>query len=277
MVVVTNTGISANRFEADVVAKQNGGRLPKHAVLDAYKMQGNSGAFWAREWAVKGVLIEKGKDLVDKKTGVLIPYSDIEKANKARIESGKSAIVGVNGVFFLIDPEVFTLKSGLYVPENPKFTVVENAVLEMGGRGMADPETKIAVYAAKTVLDSLPDNQIRWNYINDGVWPLVRGYYVIGLYNCRRNVDDVHPSGRFRVLSITEDAKVDAPLEQKEQPKIVIANKQEMKKLVDGAKAGLDAVKELINLQPPALQAASKMAVAPIQELIAEVEKQLGQ
>ena len=125
---VINTGISANRFKADAVAKQNGGRLPKHAELDKFKMEGNSGAFWAREWAAKGVLIEKGKDLVDKKTGVLIPYSDIEKANKIRIESGKSAIVGVNGVFFLIDPEAFTIKNGLYVPENPKITVVENAV-----------------------------------------------------------------------------------------------------------------------------------------------------
>ena len=210
MVVVTNTGISANRFEADAVAKQNGGSLPKHAVLDAYKMQGNSGAFWAKEWAVKGVLIEKGKDLVGKNTGVLVPYSDIEKANKARIESGKSAIVGVKGAFFLIDPEAFTLKSGLYVPENPKITVVENAVLEMGGKGMADPETKIAVYAAKAVLDSLPDSQIRWNYINDGVWPLVRGDCGIGDYSYGRNVGGYDlPSGRFRVLSIKEDAKVD--------------------------------------------------------------------
>ena len=153
---IVDTGVRANRFEADEVAKQRGGRLIRYAELDKLyavrgRYKGKYGTFWAREWAVKGVLIEKGKDLVDKNTGVLVPYSDIEKANKARIESGKSAIVGVNGVFLLIDPEAFsqTLKSGLYALENPKITVVENAVLEWGVRGEADPETKITVYAEK--------------------------------------------------------------------------------------------------------------------------------
>jgi hypothetical protein len=210
MMKTFDTGKGATRFDADKVAKDfNGGRLIKHAELDAYKMQGNFGAYWAREWAVKGVLIEKGKDLVDKDSDVLVPYSDIEKANKARIESGKSAIVGVNGVFFLIDPEAFTFKNGLYVPENPKITVVENAVLEMGGRGMADSETKIAVYAEKSVLDSLPSDQIRWNYFKHGVWPLVRGSeYVLYHYSNERSVVGFErPSVRFGVLSVTEDAK----------------------------------------------------------------------
>ena len=260
---VVNTGVLANRFEADGVAKQNGGRLPKHAELDKYKMDGNSGAFWAREWAVKGVLIEKGKDLVDKNTGVLVPYSDIEKANKARIESGKSAIVGVNGVFFLIDQEIFTLKNGLYVPENPKIIVVENAVLEMGGRGMADPETKIAVYAAKAVLDSLSYNQIRRNYINDGVWPLVRGDYFL-----RRVVGGYyHPSYRFRVLSIKEDAKVDTV---KLQPE---ATKGEIKIVVDGDfKAALAKAKQEVE------NAANKLmggALAKTQAFFATIEAQL--
>ena len=214
MMKIIDTQRCASRFDADKIAKDfNGGRLPKHAELDKYKMKGNSGACWAKEWAVKGVLIEKGKDLVDKNTGVLVPYSDIEKANKARIESGKSSIVGVNSVFFLIDPEAFTPKNGLYVLENPKITVVENAVLENGVWGTAaDPETKIAVYAAKAVLDSLSRDQIRVNYINEGVWPLVRGDYdPVYFTECsdgRHYVKGyVDPSDRYRVLSVTEDSK----------------------------------------------------------------------
>ncbi|MCX6771107.1 MAG: hypothetical protein NTX79_03560 [Candidatus Micrarchaeota archaeon] len=210
MMKFANTGISTSRCDADKVARDfNGGRLPKYAELDKFKMEDNySGTFWGKEWAAKGVLIEKGKDLVDKGSSVLIPYGDIEKANKALIESGKAGIVGVKGVLFLIDPEACTLKNGLDVLENPKITVVENAVLEMGGKGMADPETKIAIHAAEMVLDSLPVSQIRWNYIGDGIWPLVRGdKYLLGNYGRLYVVSYGRPSYRFRVLSVTEDKK----------------------------------------------------------------------
>ena len=204
---VINTGVSANRFEADGVAKLHGGRLPKHAELDKFKMEGIYGAFWAREWAAKGVLIEKGRDIVDKQTSVLIPYSDIEKADRTLIESGKAGIVGANKIFFLIDPEAFTLKNGLYVFENPKITVVENAVLEMSGRGMADPETKIAIYTAETV----PARELRLNCFSEGIWPLSRGGLEVLGFGVERIVSGFSPpSYCFGVLASTETAKVDA-------------------------------------------------------------------
>ena len=112
-------------------------------------------------------------------------------------------------LFYLLNPEGFELKNGLHVHGNPKITLVQNAVLEFGGKGMADPETKIAVYASKEILNSLPSNELRWNYINDGVWPLVRGFIVLSNYYIRRNIlGDYHPLDRFEVLSITEGAKV---------------------------------------------------------------------
>jgi len=208
MLKIIDTGRTATRFDADKVARVfNCGRLSKHSELDAYKKQGGLGAFWAREWSVNGVLIEKGKDLVDERTGVLVPCSDIEKANKARIESGKSAIVGVNGVFFLIDPEAFTRKNLIWVAENPKISVVENAQLSTGGWGTPDPETKIAVFTARMDLDALSDDWLRRNYFNDGVCPLVRGDIYLRNFDWRYVGGFYQPSRCFGVLTVAEDAK----------------------------------------------------------------------
>jgi hypothetical protein len=209
---IINTGVSVTAYDAPRVAKESGGRPARHAEVDKYKMDGNSGAYWAG-WAAKRVLIEKGKDLVDEKTGVRIEAKDVQKMLELQkaLEEKLGMEIPIEKLVYLLDPEGFELKNGLYVHQNPKITVVQNAVLEMGGRGMADPETKIAVYAAKEILDSLPSDQIRWNFINDGVWPLARGGNFLDDYFRRYVIGNIHPSDRFRVLSIKEDAKVDAP------------------------------------------------------------------
>ena len=176
MMKFVNTGIGASRFEADKVAKDfNGGRLPKHAELDRYKMEGNrGGSFWAKEWAARDVYVERGKDVVDKNTFALILYSDIEKADKLLRESDRPGLIGIRDGCFLIRPEAYTFKNGLYVFENPSFIAIHNME---NYRGMADIETKIAVKTDERVLDSLEStqyDQIRCNYINSGVWPLFR-------------------------------------------------------------------------------------------------------
>ena len=208
--IVANTGIRANRFEADAVARRNGGRLPNQPELDKYKVDGNPGSFWAREWSVKGVLVEKGKDFVFDLTNARIEAKDVQKMLELHqaLEEKLHTKIPIEKLLYLLDPsnprEPFAFKNGLYVPVDPKITVVENAVLEDCGRGIADPETKIAVHPAnevlekilgslpeeignkvrllmqkgateKEILNSLPDNMIRWNNVGDGVWPLNRG------------------------------------------------------------------------------------------------------
>jgi hypothetical protein len=79
----------------------------------------------------------------------------------------------------------------------------------------------------------------------------------------------------FGVFIDVEDVKSEAtnqPTDKSEQPKIVIANMQEMKELAGEARAGLKVIEELIKFQIPALQAASNIAVDPIRKLIAKFE-----
>ena len=204
--IMKDTGIVANRFEADAVAKQHSGRLPKHAELEGYSMERG---FWVREWAAKSVLIERGNDLVDEKTGVRVEAKDVQKMLelKKALEEKLGMKIPIEKLLYLLDPEGFELKNGLYVHQNPKITVVQNAVLEMGGKGIADPETKIAVYAAEIVLVSLSDNEVKWNYIKDGVVPLARKDFSCYGFDIRRAVVGIHPSNfPERILSVTESS-----------------------------------------------------------------------
>ncbi|VVC02377.1 Uncharacterised protein [uncultured archaeon] len=217
-----NTGVKANAFEAPRVAKQHGGRSVNHPEADEHEMASchlaesrikaerrplpRDAGFWAG-WAAQNVFVEKGKDLVDRKTGVLIAYSDIEKAHKARIEAGKRGIIGVKGLFFVAEPEEFTFKNGLYVHENSKITVVDDAMPYFGEWGKADPATKIA---AKTSINPLPSREKRYNHIYDGIRPLVRGGIIIH-FGGRVGVQGIdgtnHPSNKFLVLAIADEAK----------------------------------------------------------------------
>jgi hypothetical protein len=91
-------GVSANRFEADKVASQNGGRLIGNAKLDEHLRIVNSDpsqdkqnvslkTSWVREWAAKGISLEentpfsikKGKPFVDNQTCVFIEPKNVQE------------------------------------------------------------------------------------------------------------------------------------------------------------------------------------------------------
>lgn len=197
-------GKTFNAYDAVGAARALGGRLIRHIELDGIKMQGKIGSYWT-SWAAKGGMVEtiigSRKDVHDKSTNVLIPYSNFAKANQELLGSGMPGFIGKKGIFLLVDPEAITLNKGIYVFENPTMTFVENAVLEMGGKGRADPKTGIAVYPEEAT-SPLPSSQIRWNYVHDGVWPLMRGPALFA--SSRQIIGQYHPLNVFRVLAVVD-------------------------------------------------------------------------
>jgi hypothetical protein len=209
MTVFSPTGIKVPRFRADEIAKQfNNGKLPKHSELDEFKLKGNSGTYWAKEFAAKGVLVEKGKDLCCERTKIRLEPNDVQKMLELHeaLEAKYKEKIPTDKIFYLIDPEGYTLKKGIYVLENPQITVVEHAVLGYGtdARGKADERTKLPVYEIENVLDSLPDNEIRWSYIRDGIWPLLRGKGIYAYQDNRCVMAYDMPPAYLQVLSVTE-------------------------------------------------------------------------
>lgn len=177
---VFNPSITTTRYELEAAVRKFAAdsklcaRPASHAQLDKYKMDGNPGAFLAREFSAKGVLLEKGRDLFCGKTNTLLEWNDIKKAREAAARE----ILGDKTVFLFIDPEDFAKnEKGVYVIVNPKITLVENAVLEYGAAGRADPATKIAISVPKGDFESVPDEERRWNTISDGINYLVRGKF----------------------------------------------------------------------------------------------------
>lgn len=197
-------GKNVSAYDAVGAARGLGGRLIRHIELDKIKMDGKIGSYWT-SWAAKGGLVENligsKKDVYDKNTNVLIPYSHFANANKELLNSSMRGFIGKKGIFLLIDPEAITLNRGIYVFENPILTFVENAVLEMGGKGRADPKTGIAVYSDEAA-NHLPSSQIRWNYVHDGVWPLMRGPSLFA--SSRQIIGQYHPLNTYRVLAVVD-------------------------------------------------------------------------
>lgn len=208
---IVNTKVRTTRFEADIVAWNYGkGRLPTHAELDKFKMSGKDGAFWAKEWTAKGVLVEKaikrGKDLADHGTEVLIEAKDVRTMKELHraLEEKHGKKIPAGELLYLVDPEALAWRGWSFVLENPKITVVENAVLGFGDVGIPAPETKIAIHAPKKTLNALPKSGIRMNFIQDGVQALARGH-VIYSFNEVRNVDAYwSPFNDFGVLSVRD-------------------------------------------------------------------------
>ncbi|MFA6907987.1 MAG: hypothetical protein WC263_04125 [Candidatus Micrarchaeia archaeon] len=182
--VVRLENSNTNRFNADEIAKKSGGRIASNAQLDAHILSGKRGgwSFWAREFISKGILVEKGKDLFCKETNILVGANEISKAH----ETSKNGIFGNENVLLFIDPDALVRnKDGIYVLENPKISVVDNAILEFGCFGSPDPDTRIAVHTVEppeyetTVNGRLEWHYssplgIRWNFFKDGVWPITR-------------------------------------------------------------------------------------------------------
>ena len=149
---IIRTGIKADRFKADEVAAKHGGRLPTHAELDACIMRGYPyrphllGTFWAKELAVSGISIEKGKDIVDEVNMTIIQEKDAKTMLELRKEEKdwQSRTIPTETLFYLVNPEAFTKKDDFYVVENPTITLMENVALHCWG-GKADDETRIAI------------------------------------------------------------------------------------------------------------------------------------
>jgi len=150
---VTMRGAKGTRYDAELFAKANGGRIVNHASLDNFMMERDRGAyggeFWAREFATKGLLIEKGKDLLCDETKVLVEANALKKAH----EASERGIFGKTE-FLLFDPETLILKADTYILENPKITVVANA-MSPDGLGKVDPITRIAVRTTEAELEKL--------------------------------------------------------------------------------------------------------------------------
>ena len=208
-------GGKRTRYDAELIAKANGGRIVNHSSLDTFMMERNRGAygggFWAREFATKGLLIEKGKDLLCNETKVLVEANELKKAH----EASEHGIFRKKDIFLMIDPETLILKADTYILENPKITVVANA-MSPDGLGKVDPITRIAVrtteaelekleclnrHYSQVLIGALPGewtdknqaiwSQVRRNHIKDGIWALMRKY---GYFDYRQTVWGLSPS-----------------------------------------------------------------------------------
>ncbi|MCX6771552.1 MAG: hypothetical protein NTX79_05855 [Candidatus Micrarchaeota archaeon] len=199
---------NTNRFDADAIAKRHGGRIAGNAQIDEFilgwKYRGGS-SFWAREFVAKGILVEKGKDLFCKEINVLVEANEISKAH----EASKKGIIGKEGILLFIDPETLVQnKNGIFVLENPKITVFDNAILEHG-YGIPDQNTRIAIKTSeppeyKTIVDGQTEWHyssplgIRWNFFKDGVWPITRAlpmWIIYGVHTDGRGVEaQMNPS-----------------------------------------------------------------------------------
>ena len=188
-------------------------RPASHAEVDFFQMAGQNGEFMAREFAAKGLLLEKGRDAVWERSHTFIKAKDVEKMLElhAALEGKNKEKVPFEKMFYLVDPGAYVktdeyafLQIGaFYAIENPKFTVVENTVDPWGGVGKADPITKIAVYASEEELKRLSYLEKRYNHIHGGIWPLVRGL----IHTCDRgDIAAVPPQYTYQVLISTGDA-----------------------------------------------------------------------
>ena len=172
MKIVQLENSNTNRFNADAIARRQGGRIASNAQIDEHilgrKYRGGS-SFWAREFIAKGVLVEKGRDLFCKETNVLVEANEISKAH----EASKKGIFGKEGILLFIDPEKLAQnRNGVFVLENPKITVFDNAILGHDA-GAADPNTRIAIKALEPLNWERPF-EVRWNFFKDGMWPITR-------------------------------------------------------------------------------------------------------
>ncbi len=163
---------SATYWQARQIANNNGKKVVSLSSLDAYKMAGNRGAFWARELYITGVPFKNdGKDIKDDSTKITLPASDLKKAH----ESSKNGIYGREGILLFTDAKDFSDSKDYKVMQDPSISVVENPVLAFGGAGKVDEQTKIAVEVSPEELAKLDENQKRFNYLNKGIRPFVRG------------------------------------------------------------------------------------------------------
>ncbi|MFA5930158.1 MAG: hypothetical protein WC861_04715 [Candidatus Micrarchaeia archaeon] len=171
---IIRTGIKADRFKADEVAAQHGGRLPSHAELDACIMRGYPcrphllGSFWAKELAVSGITIEKGKDIVDEVNMTIIQEKDVKRMLELRKEEKdwQGRTIPTETLFYLVNPEAFTKKDDFYLVENPSIILVEKVALDCWG-GKADNGTRIAI----------PDDKYGCSY-NSALRTAIREFFI---------------------------------------------------------------------------------------------------
>jgi len=213
--------VLANRIEAEKIARQNGGQLPSLLVLDNYKnVQGNTGAFFARQFALcipakpkevekkaqdedapviqarlPEIILAKGQDFYCKSSNILLPANDVQRLNEMvtnvqRAQLGLPVLLdgvfGAHDLLVLVEPLEVTFEKGKYVLQTPYFNLIENAVTVFGGRGRLDPDTGVALKDEIKVLDSLPDSEKRWNFIAPGIWPITQGIYSYFYYPSQR-------------------------------------------------------------------------------------------
>lgn len=202
MASLTNMNTSATYWQARQIANNNGKKVVSLSSLDAYKMAGNRGAFWARELYITGVPFKNdGKDIKDDSTKITLPASDLKKAH----ESSKNGIYGREGILLFTDAKDFSDSKDYKVMQDPSISVVENPVLAFGGAGKVDEQTKIAVEVSPEELAKLDENQKRFNYLNKGIRPFVRG--VLDDYGRRLVLGYYGPLGRVGVLLEGTDLK----------------------------------------------------------------------
>ncbi len=204
----------ATNMEARKIAAANGGKLPALLTLDNYRnVQGNTGAFFARQFALcipakpkdekkpasdddaqiampmrPEMLVEKGKDFYSSRSNIIIPASELLLIDTVV----KEGVFGRRDFLMLLDPEAITFEktktfgNGVFILQNPMAELVENAVTVFGGRGKLDPGTGVALKDEIKALNELPDSEKRWNFILPGIWPITQGIYSYFYYPSQR-------------------------------------------------------------------------------------------
>ena len=200
-VQLANKKVSAPYFQARNIAEKEGGKLVSHSNLDSYRMGGTPGVFWARELQVSGVPFVKGKSIKDNHTGIMLRSGDIRKAHE-RSRNGIYGRADGSNILLFVDAKGFSERKGFQVIEEPAILVVENPVLEYGGRGKAHEATKIAVNVSDEEFARLKIDEKRWNNFRKGIWPLSRVANVsIGYYGYWCTVGgDIFPPAPLGVL-----------------------------------------------------------------------------